>query len=177
MDIIVLLDESGSMESMQMEPVQALNAFIQDQKSIPGKLTLLTFSHVITKHIDHVDIQTVDKFEKYKPCGMTSLYDAICISINENIDSKNIQLVVITDGDDTSSKLHSFEETQALIKKMETENGWKVSFLASGLGIDSGRNLGVKLTPFNNNSQNGQPGSIQIAMRQMSRAISTQRQI
>lgn len=174
-DIIILLDESGSMSVMQTEPVDAMNSFIQEQKTIPGSITIATFSDVLKKHVSKEDIQKIGKFENYRPEGLTSLYDAICISINENIESKNVQLVVITDGEDTSSKLYSLEQTRAMIEKMEKENNWKVSFLASGLGVNASKSLGINPLTFGGDDDTQYPAKLQEVMRQVSQRISSQR--
>jgi hypothetical protein len=62
-DIIFLLDESGSMDTMGKEPVQAVNKFIEDQKSILGDdgatFSLWKFNSTVTKLIDDIPLKDV----------------------------------------------------------------------------------------------------------------------
>lgn len=150
LDIVFILDESGSMESMGTEPVQSVNNFIQEQKknASPGsKFSLWTFNSTVTNVIDDVDLQQVGLFTSYKPENMTSLYDALgkAITTKKNKSNKdNVICVVLTDGQENSSQEYNKQSINSLISEMETKHKWKFIYLganhevfasAGGIGI------------------------------------------
>ncbi len=150
LDIVFILDESGSMESMGTEPVQSVNSFIEEQKknASPGsKFSLWTFNSTVTNVIDDVDLQQVGLFTSYKPENMTSLYDALgkAITTKKNKSNKdNVICVVLTDGQENSSQEYNKQSINSLISEMETKHKWKFIYLganhevfasAGGIGI------------------------------------------
>lgn len=132
-DVVVLLDASGSMQSMGPEPVQALNAFIKEQQKsdLKGVFSLYTFASEIKKVYDHVDLATVGEYEKYVADGMTCLFDCIKQAISDNEERKNVVFVIITDGNDTSSKNCNSEEAKKLIAIREKDYNWQLVFLGA----------------------------------------------
>jgi len=46
-DVMIVLDESGSMEPLQRDTIGGVNRFLKDQYALPGKcvLSLLKFNH------------------------------------------------------------------------------------------------------------------------------------
>lgn len=102
-EIVVILDKSGSMDSLGTEPVDGFNNLIAEQSNPElgdANVTLVLFSDKIQKVYDGVDIKSVkplvfkkhnpfefgatfkdtldsSKNNEYSPYGMTALYDAI----------------------------------------------------------------------------------------------------
>ena len=115
-EIGVILDCSGSMQSIKSSIIKGYNAFIQDQKEIPGKcvVTLTTFSDSVHIHdsrpLSEVSIMTNDS---YKPNGMTALWKAISdtmdylgnrfSSMKESERPEKVLIVIITDGEENAS--------------------------------------------------------------------------
>lgn len=105
-DIIVILDRSGSMKSVQMDTIESLNGFIKDQKAVPGeaRFTLVQFDtrHVpgdsdgaartrgvswgrpvietIRERVDLADVEDLTEAD-YEPHGGTPLWDACGITV------------------------------------------------------------------------------------------------
>lgn len=143
-DVIVIMDESGSMSSMGNEPVQSANAFIQDQKknSIDdgSRVTLVTFNVTSKRVIDNMLIADVNelKDESYFPSGGTALNDAVCTTIDHKLESgkpDNVVLLIITDGDENSSSKFSTTDTRKRIELVQKKHDWKVLFI--GANIDA----------------------------------------
>ena len=101
-DIIVIMDQSGSMNSMGDEPLQALNDFIlEQQKSIEDDATfsLWTFNDKVQLVIDDQPLQSVKEITKYEPVGMTAMNDAIgkaIITKYRKFKSNNVVCLIIT---------------------------------------------------------------------------------
>lgn len=136
MDIIYLLDKSGSMTSMGDEPRQAYNTFVEEQQKsgVKGKMSFYTFSTKVETVYTDVDINKVKPLESFNPRGMTVLHDAIAQAVNDKLASENktdVTLVITTDGRDTASQHATQKDTSDTIKKVETEYNWKVLYLGA----------------------------------------------
>lgn len=131
-DIIAILDESGSMKYMGPEPLQALNLFIKEQQKTDSNslFSLYTFNHLVKNQIDNTPLGSVQEVCDYVPEGITALYDCIHIAIDSKKETKNVVLVIITDGEDTCSS-HSVEEIKKEIKTQEDTQNWQVIYLGA----------------------------------------------
>lgn len=174
-DIIIILDESGSMVDMGDEPIQSLNNFISEQKKIvdDSKFTLWKFNTTYSNIFDDVLLQNVVKFKDYNPSGMTALYDTIFKAINTKLKKHNhnsVICVIITDGVDNSS-IKKASEIKSLINMMENEYKWK--FLFFGANIDTfteGSKVGVSnnyCTTFKSTPQSFR-GAVEMASQKVS---------
>jgi uncharacterized protein YegL len=168
-EIVCIVDRSGSMRSMQDEAQGGLNAFIEEQKKVgKANLTIVEFDNTVDVVCDQVNINEAKEYI-LNPRGMTSLLDAIGIVISEkdkytSTDGKTI-VVVLTDGDENSSKEWRADKINALINERK-EDGWEFMFLAAGQNaIEVGQAYGFdkdSTVTFANNS-NGMNHATNIA--------------
>jgi len=134
-DIIVIMDESGSMSSMGSEPLQALNHFIEEQKKTdPTSLfTLYLFSTEIRTPFLNIPLSEVPEVTDYKPKTMTALYDCVDLAITSKMATErkeNVTVVIITDGMDNKS--HTSGRTiREKIANQESQHNWKFIYLAA----------------------------------------------
>jgi hypothetical protein len=174
-DIITILDESGSMDSMGNEPVQAVNAFIEEQKVTTGSdnatFTLVTFSDKSRVVIDHTPLHQFIQLEEddYKPDGGTALNDAVCSTIeNEKKDGRPKVVVIITDGYENYSQKYSTTDTKERIEYAEENLGWKFIFLGANIDVfTSGKRISIdkeRCVEFDQNC----PGDLLLLSRQTS---------
>jgi hypothetical protein len=147
-DIIILIDESGSMKTMGNEPLEALNYFIRDQQKtapVGSKLTIWKFNNKVTTVIDKVLLTDVNEITEFNPSGMTSLYDAIGRSIIDHESSRNVTCVILTDGYNNSSVDFNSEMIKKLVIERENDYGWIFHFLGANQdSFTSGRCIGIK---------------------------------
>lgn len=134
-EIVCIVDRSGSMNSMQVEAQGGINAFIEEQQKVgAANLTIVEFDTYVDVVCDQVNIMEAAAY-KLKPRGMTSLLDAIgtVISDSEKYTSKDGKtiVVVMTDGDENSSKEWTRDKIFSLINERK-EEGWEFMFLAAG---------------------------------------------
>ena len=177
MDIIIVLDKSGSMESMGPEPVQAINSFIksqQDNKNY-GKLSFYTFNDTVTKVYDNLDIMTIVPFTSYSPYGTTALYDCIYQVVSEKMETErkhNVALIIVTDGSDNSSKRYGSQDINFLLKKQESEYKWNITYLFSNIeSLREGSKLGIQRAGMSHFDQKT-PGSLHDVMHNISARLS-----
>jgi hypothetical protein len=137
-DILFILDESGSMSSMGIEPVQAVNKFIDEQKVAMGDdgatFSLWKFNSTVVKLIDDVPLKDVEEFSDFEPKDMTSLYDAIGHAINTKKKKNsfdNVVCIILTDGLENSSTEYSAANIRSMIKDMEENHNWKFVYLGA----------------------------------------------
>jgi Mg-chelatase subunit ChlD len=145
-DIIIFLDESGSMETLGDEPRQACSGFIQTQydnamseqnpdvqsKLLNVRIRLIAFSENYTTVLDAPVHELNNASFKYKPNGMTDLYSPLydVFSVNNNSPK---DLVIISDGQNNSGP-HETTYIKRQIKKA-IDAGWTLKFV--GCTIDS----------------------------------------
>jgi len=178
-DIIFLLDESGSMGSMGKEPVQAVNKFIQDQKSILGDdgatFSLWKFNSTVTKLIDDIPLKDVSEFIDFLPNDMTALYDAIGNAIStkkKKVSYDNVICIILTDGLDNSSVEYTLQNVNSMIKEMETNHNWKFVYLGANQDAFA---VGSKMGMGHCANYRCAPGEMINATREVSEAVSSYR--
>ena len=146
------MDGSTSMESMGKEPLDGLNNLIKKQQETGDfRFTLIVFSDeckIVLDDMNGKDIPVLTS-EHYTPCGMTALYDAIGFGISLQKERKinNVLVVVLTDGEENSSKTYSKQKIKELTTKMKDEHKW--AFMYLGANQDSfavSRNIGINIS-------------------------------
>ena len=136
-NLVFIIDESGSMSSSVNDVIGGFNSVIEKQKEIKdGKCTvsLYRFSSNVTKEFVGKDINEIPKFEYY-PCGMTALYDGTGTAIDEigkwlsemkeeDRPSKTM-VVIMTDGEENNSHEYSASKVKEMIKHQEEKYSWE----------------------------------------------------
>lgn len=146
-DIIFLMDRSGSMYGSENDTIGGFNSFIENQKrsEANAKVTTILFDHgyeVLYKRKDLYDVEKLTTNEYYV-MGSTALLDAIgrtIVTLDKEIDNK-VLFVITTDGYENSSK----EFTKSQIKSLIGNHNWEFIYL--GADIDSYReaaNIGIR---------------------------------
>lgn len=149
-DIVLIVDRSGSMGNIAVETIGALNAFIEAQKEVEGEavLTLVLFDDGYEVLYDRVDIQDVEPItdKQYFVRGMTAMYDAIgkCLgNILGKNESGRVIVQIQSDGQENASKEFTGSMIKSIIKERESE-GWDINFLGTGIdAIAEGAKFGL----------------------------------
>ena len=157
MDIVFLLDRSGSMGGLEHDTIGGYNSYLKKQKDKNAKVTTVLFDNEYEILHDRKDIKDVKKLtqKEYFVRGSTALLDAIGRTINY-LDSKKankVMFVITTDGYENASREFSKEQIKKLIKK---HDNWE--FIYIGAGIDSyaeGSSIGIKKTNISNYQKSG----------------------
>lgn len=147
-EIVCILDRSGSMSSIMDEAIGALNLFIDDQKKLPGKasFTLVAFDDRYEKVMDRIKLKDVRKISRsdVEPRGMTALNDAVGRTI-ASIDSKKVVLLIQTDGHENASSEYTTDQVKKMILEKE-KAGWDISFIGAGIdAFQQGAQYGLKI--------------------------------
>jgi len=171
--ICMILDRTGSMESIKQDTIGGFNSYIAAQKSLPtpATFTLVQFDSQDPFEVIHkfTDIQIVPDLtgQTYMPRASTPLYDAVGRGINdlkaslgtlpEALRPKKIVMVIVTDGQENASR----EFTGAQVRKMiadAKETGWQFVFLSadeSAISDSSSLNIDASNAAFFKKSKAG----------------------
>lgn len=139
--LAVVLDRSGSMESVRADTIGGFNQMLADQKKAPGTASFLLarFDHEyeIEEHADIANMKSLD-MTTFVPRGMTALYDAIGRTINATEKhakaGKKIIIVIQTDGHENASREFTGDKVREMIGA-KRKDGWEFLFL--GANIDA----------------------------------------
>jgi Mg-chelatase subunit ChlD len=145
-DIVIFLDESGSMETLGDEPKQACSGFIQTQydnalteqnpdvqtKLLNVRIRLIAFSENYTTVLDAPVHELNNASFKYKPNGMTDLYSPLYDVFSTNNNTPK-DMVIISDGQNNSGPYEATYIKRQIKKAIDA--GWTLKFV--GCTIDS----------------------------------------
>lgn len=146
--IVMVLDRSGSMDSIGKATVDGINSFIKEQKAAEGEafMTLTQFDdqyEVTYKERPINEVKDLILGETFVPRATTALYDAIGRTINELNTEDDVVFVIVTDGMENASR----EFTQSVIfEKIEQKKkeGWNFLFLAANQdAMKTGAGFGI----------------------------------
>lgn len=146
--IAVILDRSGSMESIRSDVIGGFNAFLEEQKKEKGSatLTLVQFDGQEPNHVVH-EFANLAKIpgltqETFVPRGSTPLLDAVgqtlaqtqatLFGMLEKDRPERVVVVVITDGMENASREYTAVQVRQMVKK-KSDAGWQFVYLSSDL--------------------------------------------
>ena len=148
LDVVFILDKSGSMSGSEENTISSFNEYLEKEKRNKFKTTITTvlFSDDYKYLHNGIDVRKVKPItnKDYYVGGCTALYDALGNTI-QSIDKKDtdkVLFIIITDGYENASKEYNNSNIRNLIKK---HKDWE--FIYIGADIDSytaGSNIGIK---------------------------------
>ncbi|MEO8260853.1 MAG: vWA domain-containing protein [Acidobacteriota bacterium] len=187
-DVTVILDRSGSMETIASDVIGGFNQFLTDQQRQDGdcRLTLVQFDDryevvYLARPIAGASRLTAETFE---PRGSTALLDGIGRTIDETgarlaampepERPDRVLLVIITDGAENASVVYTRERVFGLISSQRDVYGWSFLFLAANQdAIAEAATVGIGAQQSMNFAATG--AGIRAAAQSMSAAVSSLR--
>lgn len=163
----LILDKSGSMSSVRDVTISGFNEQIQTIQSLEKKypnqkyfVSLLTFNDEIQEnYIDRPASEIPEITVKdYQPKNGTALLDAMGFGISKledklspdmNDSNKIVTAVIIvmTDGQENSSKTWSIPKVKELVDRLSKNDKWTISFIGANQdAVLMGSSLGVNLS-------------------------------
>lgn len=147
--IVVILDESGSMDSIRQPMIEALNGLIQEQKQVkarPCHFTLVKFNSRVQRVIENRDLQEVSMLTlaDYAPSESTALYDAIGDTIDWFRYERDVLLVIITDGQENASTRYRKKAIIEMLDEKQKYCNWSYVYLCNDLSTSAqGDSIGL----------------------------------
>lgn len=144
-DITIVLDRSGSMESVRNSTIEGFNTFIEEQRKVPGEgfVSLVQFDNEYTPLYAAVALEVVPKLtrETFVPRALTALLDAIGRTIistglrlsamPESARPDKVLFVIMTDGGENASKEFTREKVFEMITHQRQVYSWDFVFIGA----------------------------------------------
>lgn len=157
-EIVFILDRSGSMSGLEKETIGGFNSTIEKQRNEPGEAYISTvlFDNQMDVIHDRVPIQNILPLttKEYFARGSTALLDAIGNAIHhignvhkyardEDRPEKTI-VIITTDGYENASRKYSLDRVRMMVERQKTKYGWEFLFLGANIdSIETARSFGI----------------------------------
>ena len=157
-EMIFIIDRSGSMSGLEDETMGGFNSLIEKQKREPGEayVTTVLFDNEYEVLHDRVALRDVPKMTnaQYWPRGTTALLDAIGKTVNdvgkrlsetpEEERPEQVIVVITTDGYENASREYSRSKVKEMIERQQKEYSWTFMFLGANIdAVAEGRSFGI----------------------------------
>lgn len=158
-EIVLIIDKSGSMETIKDDAIGGFNSFLAQQKKIDrdANVTFVLFDDRYQTVHDGVNIQKMENLteDTYIPSGRTALLDAVGVTIDrvgERLDAleesekpENVIVFILTDGMENASSDYNRDRVKEMIELQSSKYGWE--FIYGGANQDAfaeAGGLGIK---------------------------------
>lgn len=175
----IVLDRSGSMQSIALETKQGFDQMIERLREEAGGdtyVTLVQFDTEIETVFEQLLINSVDELV-FVPRGMTALLDGVGEAIRRMEkfvrSGDNVAITIMTDGGENSS--HEFtKDSVTKLMDEKREDGWEFNFLGAGPAAWGGASLlGISHTHVINYSGDAHDHSVAFAAAALSNVAKT----
>lgn len=157
-ELVFILDRSGSMSGLENDTIGGYNSMLDKQKAVEGEclITTVLFDNDYELLHDRIDIRAVSPItdKEYFVGGSTALLDAIGRTISkignaqrhtaEDYRAERVMFVIITDGEENSSREYTSDKVKAQIERQKSKYGWEFIFLGANIdAVQTARQFGI----------------------------------
>jgi hypothetical protein len=150
----IVLDESGSMESVRSTTINGVNEWLNDQKrdtATEAFLLLVKFGSEL-RVLNSGQVAPLASIPEltpntYQPRGNTALRDAVGYVLTrlQTFDADSYVVLIVTDGAENASREFSMQRLQALMAECEAKPNWSITFLGANLDAWGGaQSIGMR---------------------------------
>ena len=154
MELVFILDRSGSMCGLEADTIGGYNALLEKQKKEAGeaRVTTVLFDDRCEVLHDRIDIEGLAPItnREYYVRGSTALLDAVGTTIQKIVNAQRyttpdkradkVLFVITTDGYENASREYDYARVKSMIEKQKEKYGWEFLFL--GANIDAAETAG-----------------------------------
>lgn len=149
LELVFILDKSGSMAGLEADTIGGYNSMIKKQQKEEGEafVTTVLFNHDYELLHDRINVKAISPISEddYQVGGTTALLDAIGSTIqkisnvqkrtNEENRAVKVLFVITTDGMENASREYTANKIKQMVTRQKEQFGWEFMFL--GANIDS----------------------------------------
>lgn len=148
---LIILDESGSMDSIKSLIMNGFNELVQTVKGIEEQfpeqehlISMVSFNALNNKMLHFIDpVSKLDAINDstYKPDSMTPLFDAMGFSISklkqylEGKESYSVLVTILTDGEENASKEYTGLAIKNLVEELKQQN-WTFTYIGADHDVE-----------------------------------------
>lgn len=158
-ELVCILDRSGSMSALQDEAINGFNEFIEEQRKVSGDalVTLVLFDNEYDVVYEGKEIGDVEPLtdKTFIPRGSTALLDAIgktvarvkerLFAMEEEDQPGKVLFCIITDGQENQSIEFKKDAVSKLIDQCKDDYTWEFAFLSADMdAVGDAHSYGVK---------------------------------
>ena len=146
-ELVFIVDRSGSMAGLEKDTISGFNSMLKEQAELAGeaRVTTVLFDNQYRLLHDRIDIRAVAPLTEkdYRVGGGTALLDAIGRTIKkiravqkqtaEEYRAEKVLFVIITDGEENSSRKYSAEQIKECIEHQQEKYGWEFVFFGANM--------------------------------------------
>ena len=188
-ELVFILDKSGSMGGLETDTIGGYNSMLAKQQEVEGEchITTVLFDNNYELLHDRIDIKAVSPIseKEYQVGGSTALLDAIGRTIHkignaqkhtaDDYRAEKVMFVIITDGEENSSREYSAEKIKAQIERQKEKYGWEFVFLGANIdAIETAGRFGISADRAQNYHSDSE--GIELNFRVMSEVVAEYRE-
>ena len=157
-ELVFILDRSGSMSGLEADTIGGFNSMIKSQKSVDGEcvVTTVLFDDRYELLHDRIKLKGISPLteKEYYVRGTTALLDAVGRTINkiasvqrntaEEERAEKVLFIITTDGYENASREYSYDKVKAMIEKERDRYGWEFLFLGANIdALETAEKFGI----------------------------------
>ena len=143
---------------LEKDTIGGFNSMLESQKAIDGacRITTVLFDNNYELLHDRIDIRAVSPIteREYAVGGSTALLDAIGRTIRKignaqrytapEYRAEKVMFVIITDGQENSSRHYSSDQVKQQIERQKAKYGWEFIFLGANIdAVETASHFGI----------------------------------
>lgn len=149
---LIILDESGSMESIKKTIISGFNEVVQTVKGVAKEypeqahfITLVTFNSLKTSTLlENESVEKLNQIDErqYNPTAGTPLFDAMGNSISQlrkitqTHSEYNVLVTILTDGEENSSKEYNGATIKKMVEELKQQN-WTFTYIGANHDVEA----------------------------------------
>ena len=188
-ELVFILDKSGSMSGLEADTIGGYNSMLVKQQAVEGEcyITTVLFDNDYVLLHDRINIKAVSQIteKEYQAGGSTALLDAIGRTIQkignaqkhtaDDYRAEMVVFVIITDGQENSSREYSAEKVKAKIEHQKTKYGWEFIFLGANIdAVETANRFGIRADRAQN--YHADKDGVELSFRVMSETVASYRE-